>query len=154
MTFDLKVLASLEGGHASATAEICLGDHVETFPLITTRWPVERYEQQWRRTIEALVAGEVQRGMLITDIQPPEESAGVSYWALFRVATGVVLQERFMRTAPTAVNLEVPEVAESVIPPRVQGTPDEHVLVSEWEVSELALRDFLRKSGHAEVKPA
>ncbi len=92
--------------------------------------------------------------MLITDIQPPEESAGVSYWALFRVATGVVLQERFMRTAPTAVNLEVPEVAESVIPPRVQGTPDEHVLVSEWEVSELALRDFLRKSGHAEVKPA
>jgi hypothetical protein len=58
---------------------------------------------------------------------------------------GIIVQERFMRIAPLSVNLQDPEETEAVIPPRIQGTLEEHALVSEWEISEQDLRDFLRE---------
>lgn len=143
--FYLKAFPTAGGAPVSTTAEISLGDHVESFPLITTHWSVDEYEEQWHRAVEALVAGKVQRCMLISDIQPPDDSASLSYWALFRTGMGVVaVQNRFMRTVPTAVRLQVPEDVEPLIPPRVQGTPEEHALVSEWLVAEQDLLDFLR----------
>lgn len=135
MTFCIRVLPSDKSPPNRVVAEIVLGDHRETFPLITTRWTIQSYQQQWNEALEAMVMQRVAACMLVTDIQPYRDSTGITYWALFREGEYIHAQERLMRYAPDEGLLLKPENVEKLIPPRIQGTAEEHERVSEWVVS-------------------
>ena len=142
MTFSIR--SQLVAPSTSATCELVLGDHYESFPLITSLWSREAYEAQWTEALSALVSGAVKSCALMTDIQPPEDSVGVSYWALFRQDDLVYLQERFLR-ASSALLVGPPISVEAHIPPRIQGTTEEQSRVSEWTVALPDIREFLKK---------
>jgi CdiI N-terminal domain len=142
MTFCIKVLNSISIDGGTPVGEIALGEHLETFPLLITRWSIDEYVRQWWLAAEAIAHGTVQRCMFVTDIQPIEVSAGLSYWVLFRTQEGLVAQERFMRVVPD-VDLFSPLETELVIPPRFLGNPEEDALVSEWEISLDELHQFV-----------
>ena len=126
-----RIRAIDTGSEVQAECELIIGDHKEVFPLITTLWTRTEYELQWRSSLQDLMNGVVDCCVLVTDIQPAHESAGISYWVLFREGALVYLQERFSRdqyfqlTGPASV-------AEPYIAARIQGTAEEHSCVSEW----------------------
>jgi CdiI N-terminal domain len=142
MTFNIHATESLD--LLKTVAEISLGDHHESFPLITTRWSRQTYESQWVEALTALVEGRVQSCVLITDIQPPKQSSGVAYWALFREADLVYFQERFSRDMEAQLTGAAIH-AEKHIPLRKQGTPVEQKQVSEWVVQLFHLRQFVKR---------
>jgi hypothetical protein len=49
-----------------------------------------------------------------------------------------------MRVVPD-VDLFSPREAEVVIPTRIQGSPEEHSLVSEWQIAPHELVEFIRR---------
>ena len=144
MTFTIRKVLDDKLRQDGSVAEVMLGDHRETFPLITTLWTVQDYQRQWCGAIKAMVKHKVAACMLVTDIQPRQNSSGITYWALFREGEQIYVQERLMRYAPAAELLVIPVEAEKIIPPRIQGTGEEHENVSEWLVSMSDLAEFLR----------
>jgi hypothetical protein len=84
VSFYIKVLSQQGNNSSASVGEISFGAHVETFPLLTTKWAVSDYLRQWRLAAAAIAEGSVQRCMFVTDIQPVQDSASLSYWALFR----------------------------------------------------------------------
>ncbi len=145
MTFSIRELPNDKLRQNGTVAEVVLGEHRETFPLITTLWTIQDYQRQWHGAIEAMVKHQVTSGMLVTDVQPHQNSAGITYWAMFREGERVYVQERLMRFAPPAELLLIPKEAEKVIPPRIQGSDEEHKQVSEWLVLMSDLVKFLEK---------
>jgi CdiI N-terminal domain len=144
MTFSIR---SIDTGNASqGKCELIIGDYKEVFPLITTLWSPDAYESQWMEALEALTTGHVDCCVLITDIQPSDVSSGICYWAMFRDVKAVRLQERFSRNQ-MALLVGPPSVVASHIPPRIQGTPEEHARVSEWEISIEDVCQFLKGLG-------
>lgn len=141
MTFSISFGEPRPGERARG--EIVLGEHRESFPLMTTFWTCEMYRAQWMNALQSLVNQQVEKCILITDIQPIEESAGISYWALFRQGDSVYVQERFSRERPAQLIGEA-RVAESFIDERIRGTPEEHAEVSEWMLSMSDISRFLR----------
>jgi CdiI N-terminal domain len=145
MTFSIRSCETGEIGRA--LCEIIIGEHKEAFPLITTYWDRSVYESQWIEALAALVDGRVSSCALVTDIQPPEDSFGIVYWALFRRGDIGYVQERFSREL-SAQFVGSAESIESHIPPRIQGTPEEHAAVSEWVISIGDLRQFVADTSH------
>jgi CdiI N-terminal domain len=144
MSFYIRVLPHSNAVPNVAKAEIALRDHVESFPLITSRWTIADYEAQWRNSLKALTTGAVDACVLVTDLQPIEDSAGMSYWVLFREQETIFVQERLMRTLSFSANdLFRPEEIEPIIPPRIQGTAEEFSQVSEWIISKADVVEFL-----------
>lgn len=131
-------------GTPGAKCELVIGEHKEIFPLVTNLWSLDRYEAQWIESLWALEKYEVDRCVLITDIQPSDVSSGICYWALFREGQTVYFQERFLREQSEVLVGPAVEVAPN-IPARVQGEPDEHARVSEWQLSIDDIGEFLRK---------
>jgi CdiI N-terminal domain len=133
-------------GRQDLRYEISLDDVVETSPLITTKWSYKEYEAQWKEALTALAKGLVQSCVLITDVQPKGDSQGIMYWALFRDAGSIFLQERFLRDSPDTLLGRATEIERS-IPPRVQGSAEEHALVSEWRVSLTDIKEYVESIG-------
>lgn len=144
MTF--SILAIRESS-SKLRYEIAIGDERETAPLVTTLWEAARYEGQWAEALRALVERRVSACVLITDIQPAEQSYGIMYWALFTEGDTVFLQERFLRDNPMRL-IGSPEVVEQNIPPRVQSSAEEHALVSEWEIGIDEVANFVASLCH------
>lgn len=131
MTFGIHATPAVHG--APATYSIVLEGDREGGRLITTFWDCGEYEHQWREALKALSQRRVQSCVLITDIQPPAESYGVMYWAVFRDDSDVFLQERFLRMDPYRI-VGRPEDVEARIPPRIQSRDVADPPVSEWRV--------------------
>jgi CdiI N-terminal domain len=129
-----KICSMDTGSDIQAECEVIIGDHKEVFPLITTLWTRAEYELQWRSALQDLISGVVNSCALVTDIQPPDESAGIAYWALFREGTAVYFQERLSRD-PSPHLTGSARLAEPHIAPRIQGTAEERSCVSEWVLS-------------------
>ena len=144
MTFCIRSIENASGVH-KVLCELTLGEHRELFPLLTTLWTPDRYRSQWIEALHALVKGEVEACILVTDIQPPDDSFGMAYWALFREGDHAYFQERFTRELSQHL-LGSAKCIEAHIPPRVQGTPEEHSVVSEWIVPIQDLRKFVASS--------
>jgi hypothetical protein len=124
--------------------ELVIREHKEIFPLVTNLWSPDRYEAQWLESLWALENHKVDRCVLITDVQPSDVSSGICYWALFREGQTVYFQERFLRVQSEALLGSPVEVAPN-IPARIQGEPEEHARVSEWQLSIDDIGEFLRK---------
>jgi CdiI N-terminal domain len=139
MTFCIQVVEHSVG---QFRGEIQFDSEIETFPLVITRWHPSQYESQWHDALAALTSGRVRACVLITDIQPPLDSAGLMYWALFKEGPVVFSQERFVREDVESF-LAAPEKVEASIPPRVQGSMREQALISEWMVTLEEISDFL-----------
>lgn len=76
MTFSIR---SIDVGNIlQGKCEVIIGDHKEVFPLITTLWTRDAYESQWMEALQSLVDERVDCCVLITDIQPSEDSSGVT----------------------------------------------------------------------------
>ena len=129
--FNISVIAS--GDDSFAECEIIIGDHKERVPLITTFWSSNQYESQWREALHNLVLGVVDKCILIIDIQPLNISAGINFWVLFREDEIVYFQERILFSRPSDL-IGASKVAEMLIDPRIQGTPEEQAEVSEWQL--------------------
>lgn len=142
MKFSIHSLGA--SGTSGARCELVIGEHKENFPLITNLWKPDCYEAQWMESLQALEKAEVDRCVLITDIQPSDVSSGICYWALFREGQTVYFQERFLREQSEVLVGSAIEVAPN-IPARVQGSPEEHARVSEWQLSIDDISEFLRK---------
>lgn len=143
MTFSIRSIDSGEVG--KVCCELLLGEYKEVFPLITTFWTREAYESQWMDALNALIDGQVNSCVLVTDIQPPAHSVGIAYWALFKKGDFVHLQERFSRELATRL-LGPANIVEMNIPPRRQGTPEEQACVSEWAVPIGELLKFIESA--------
>jgi hypothetical protein len=126
-----------------AKCELVIGEHKEIFPLVTNLWSSDRYEAQWMESLRALEKYEVDRCVLITDIQPSDVSSGICYWAIFREGQTVYFQERFLREQSEVLVGSAVEVAPN-IPARIQGDLEEHARVSEWQLSINDISEFLR----------
>ena len=142
MTFSIRSIGT--GDSQRALCELVLGDHKEVFPLITSMWTRDMYQAQWMDALRALVEDRVSSCVLVTDIKAPEISYGVSYWALFKEDGIVYFQERFSRNLMAEL-ISPASTAEPHIPARVQGTPEEHSQVSEWELSIDEVRHFIEE---------
>jgi hypothetical protein len=140
MTFSIRSIDV--GNPLRAKCEIIIGDDREVCTLITTLWACKDYESQWIASLQALSDERVDRCVLITDIQPSEDSVGLTYWALFRESQDVYLQERFLFDQKSILIGSATAVAPN-IPSRIQGTPEEHSQVSEWTVSIGEVRQFV-----------
>lgn len=143
MTFSIR---SVDVGNTlQGKCELIIGDHKEVFPLITTLWARDAYESQWMDALQALAGERVDCCVLITDIQPSEDSSGITYWAMFREGQDVYLQERFSRDQ-TALLVGPASAAAPYIPSRIQGTPEEQSRVSEWTLPIGDVRQFVENS--------
>lgn len=140
MTFSIRSVNV--GNTLQGKCELIIGDHKELFPLITTLWDRDAYESQWMEALQALASERVDCCVLITDIQPSQDSSGVTYWAMFREGQDVYLQERFSRDQ-TALLSGPASAAARHIPPRLQGTPEEQSRVSEWVLPMGDIRQFV-----------
>lgn len=144
MTFSIR---SIEVGNPlQGKCESIIGDHKEIFPLITTLWTPAAYEAQWMDALKSLVDEHVDCCVLITDVQPSEDSSGVTYWAMYREGDHVYLQEQFSRDRAALLIGSATAVLPH-IPPRVQGTPEEQSEVSEWVLPIEDIRQFVEKKG-------
>lgn len=142
MTFSIR---SIDIGNVlQGKCEVTIGDHKEVFPLITTLWTRVAYESQWMEALQSLVGDCVDCCVLITDIQPIDDSSGVTYWAMFKEGQDVYLQERFSRD-PAFLIGPASAVAPH-IPSRIQGTREEQSRVSEWTLSIEDVRVFIENS--------
>jgi hypothetical protein len=139
MTFNIYAVDT--GDAMQARYEIVLGDYKENGTLITTLWTREAYEKQWFEALSSLVDGLVQRCVLVTDVQPCAISGGITYWAVFKEGDLVYFQERWKMNSVDTL-LGDPGKAEPNIEPRIQGTPEEHSRVSEWNLPFEYLRQF------------
>ena len=126
--------------------ELIIDDHKELFPLVTTLWARKAYELQWKEALLALLAGHVDSCVLITDIQPPQDSSGITYWAMYKEGQNVYLQEHISRDR-TAFFIGSASAVAPHIPSRIQGTSEEQSQVSEWSISIEAVRQFVRYLG-------
>ena len=143
MTFSIR---SVDVGNIlQGKCEVIIGEHKEVFPLITTLWARDAYESQWMEALQSLVDERVDCCALITDIQPSEDSSGVTYWAMFREGQDVYLQERFSRDQ-TALLIGSASAAAPHIPSRIQGTLEEQSRVSEWTLPIGDVRQFVENS--------
>lgn len=140
MTFSIRSIDA--GNPRQGKCELVVGDHKEVFPLITTLWSREAYESQWREALRALADGYVDCCLLMTDIQPSEDSSGVSYWAMYREGNSVYLQEQFSRQQTALLVGSATKVA-SHIPARIRGTLHEQSQVSEWVLPIADISQFL-----------
>ena len=140
VTFSIQIIDARSSNRVRY--QIRLGDNVEEGYLITTRWSCDEYSEQWKTALTALTQGKVLKCVLITDVQPEYASFGIMYWALFRDEQDVIFQERFLRKNPEHL-LGSPEIVEPHIPHRVQGSPEEHALVSEWSVPLAHINSFV-----------
>ncbi len=141
MKFSIRSFDS--GPELKPMCELLIEDEKEVFPLPANFWTREQYESQWHEALRALVNSDVDRCILITDIEPPEISSIIFYRVIFREGEVVYMQERFVRDRDRWLGSAVtiaPRIA-----PRVQGTPEEHALVSQWEVSMDDIRQFLNR---------
>lgn len=128
-----------------SSCTIQIGEYKETFPLITTFWSVHEYSTQWFGAIQSLVENRVTSSILVTDIQHIEDSAGLCYWALFRLSGEVVMQNRFFRVAPV-VDLFDSIAVEKIIPPRIQGQTQSQAMISEWTLPFSDFEDFIKRN--------
>lgn len=143
MTFSITI--SCPNRNNDCLYEIQINDYRESNTLLTTRWSLSEYEEQWRGALTSLVNFDVNRCALITDIQPEENSYGVMYWALFREGDIVFFQERFLRENIESF-IASPQMAEKFMPDRIQGSPEEHRRVSEWVLPISDIHTFLISS--------
>jgi hypothetical protein len=144
VTFTIRTMPEPAASRESISpvwGEITLGEYIESFPLMTSLLSASEYEDQWAAAVRAIAQQRVNRAMLVTDIQPPSESSGISYFALFRDGARVFVQQRFMRPSPS-VDVRLPEAVEATIPPRFQERDGEQMEVSEWCVPIDDLREF------------
>ena len=144
MTFSIRSIDV--GSPLKGKCESIIGGHKEIVPLITTLWTREAYESQWMDALQALTDGRVDCCVLITDVQPPEDSSGVTYWAMYREGCNVYLQEQFSRDR-TALLIGPARAVVPHIPPRIQGSPEEQSEVSEWVLPIEDVRKFVENSG-------
>ncbi|MDR2154225.1 MAG: hypothetical protein LBE78_04250 [Burkholderiaceae bacterium] len=131
MKFSIR---SIKEDDSSSKCEIVIGSFKEITPLFTDLWDVHLYKSQWNKALSSLVNGTVQRCMLVTDIRPPNISAGIVFWVLFKEGGDIFFQQRFLRERNASL-INSPLDIEKYIAPRVQGTPEEHAMVSEWQLS-------------------
>lgn len=143
MTFSIRLNETDRAERASC--ELILGEHKENFPVITTLWNRFNYESQWIEALNGFVKNNVDACVLVTDIQPPGDSFGISYWAVFRAGDVAVFQERFSRELSKRL-IGPAKTVEPHIPPRIQGTSQEYSQVSEWTVPIDDLRRFVERS--------
>lgn len=124
-----------------AKYEIIIGDFRETSLLVTSLWTTDEYELQWKSALESLLDCEVNSCVLITDMQPENDSAGITCWALFREESKIYFQERLVWENYKKL-IGSPINAEAYMAPRIQGTPVEHSMVSEWicSIDDIRLR--------------
>lgn len=140
MTFSISITETSDPD--LGRCELVIGDHKEIFPIVTSLWSTKMYCSQWKQALIALLSDEVQSCALVTDIQAPEASHGIAYWVLFREGNSVHFQERFSRKLRDELCGSA-AVAESHIPPRMQGTAEDFAQVSEWTIPIGALRKFI-----------
>lgn len=144
MTFSIR---SIDVGNSlQGKCESIIGDHKEIVPLITTLWTPATYESQWMDALQSLADDRVDCCVLITDVQPSEDSSGVTYWAMYREGGNVYLQEQFSRDR-AALLLGSAIAVLPHIPPRIQGTPEEQSEVSEWVLPIEDIRQFVANKG-------
>ena len=141
MTFDIYSVD--KGDEKQAQYEIVLGNYKENGPLITTHWTRGEYEKQWLEALSALVEGDVNSCLLVTDIQPTTISAGITYWVIFRKEDSIYFQQRWKMNF-AAFLIGPPSAVEKHIEPRIQGTLEEHSRVSEWRLPFNCLQQFVR----------
>jgi hypothetical protein len=143
MTFSIRSIDI--GNTLQGKCETIIGDHKEVVPLITTLWACDAYESQWMEALQALADESVNCCVLITDVQHPEDSTGVTYWAMYREGQDIYLQEQFSRDR-TALLIGPASAVAPHIPTRIQGTLEEQSQVSEWMVPIDDLRQFVKNA--------
>ena len=139
------------GNPLQGLCESIFGDHKELVPLITTLWTLGAYESQWMDSLESLLDECVNCCVLITDVQPPQDSSGVTYWAMYKEGDFVYLQEQFSRDLATLLIGSATAVMPH-IPPRIQGSPEEQSEVSEWVFPIEDIRQFVNDRNRLSIK--
>lgn len=139
MKFSIRAIGH---GGPQQKYEIVIGDFKETVPLMTNLWDVNAYESQWIEALTALIGDQIDRCMLVVDIQPAAISSGITFWVMFREGDSIYCQQRFLRERDEA-KIRSPLSAQQFIAPRLQGTPEEQAQVSEWLLSVEDVRDFV-----------
>lgn len=140
MTFSVRSIDI--GNSLRGKFELIIGDHRETTPLITTLWTRAVYEAQWMDALQSLADDRVDCCVLITDIQPSEDSSGVTYWVIYREGDCAYFQEHFSRDRAASLLGPAVKVLPN-IPPRIQGTSEEQDRVSEWVLPIEDIRRFV-----------
>ncbi len=142
MTFNIRSIYL--GNPTVGQYEIVLGEYKEIAPLITTLWSFESYEAQWIDALRELSDNSAGSCVLITDIQPPEVSVGITYWAMYREGRNVYLQEQLATDKRDLLTQRAISAAPH-IPLRVQGTLLDQSKVSEWKLSIEDIYKFIEK---------
>jgi contact-dependent growth inhibition (CDI) system CdiI-like immunity protein len=135
--FSIKVLPGvMQEGYP--VAEIELGDHLETFPLVDKFWSPDDYRAQWREAVEQIVSGGANAiSALIIDIRRPGEAGGMAWWPMYRDGDRVYFQEHLLFFDSLDKPFDYQNPYASVRP---RGNDPR---VSEWSVPLDSLKDFL-----------
>jgi CdiI N-terminal domain len=78
----------------SHTGQITIGDFTETFIMPLDNWPIEEYQQQWKKGIERLKTHKY--SCLVATVQNLETNGLVNLWLLYKDKDTIFIQNELL----------------------------------------------------------
>lgn len=127
----------------AARGIIVLGGFREEFLASLHEWTEEDYRQQWQRSVRSLLGGE-QKAVLITTFSSPTSASHLMWWALYRKAEEVLVQNHLVFFKDIQGVFDVNRAVDFLR--EYRSHDEEGIRISEWSVSLDELRGFAENS--------